>query len=454
MPQKRFGSYLKNRWIKKDVWLSLLVVTVGYVMACELQDPKPITITSPSDSTEYSGGEDITFTALIDNFEGTVSKTKWDFGDGISASGLTTVHAYDQKGTYTVSFTATNEYGDRASDTIKVMITSYRFTKINDIGQDLPDNTTSWSSVRDRMSGLIWEVKQNRDDTTDYDNPHDADNLYTWYDSNSETNGGDAGSDGDGTDTEDLINQLNEEIFGGFADWRMPTCDELKTILDPQRFNPAINTDYFPETVPWYYWASTTYEKFPYAACHIYFLGNPPVAMRTAIIRSQNHYGDKDLFYHARAVSDGKAVTLWQGNETVYVKKDSETVIVALKGQKALIFEGKEVVRLSDVIEKAAIVENPGKYFYTFYATDNYSLEMALLNEDFGTGFPPWGDMQKGYFYQTHSNHYGLMVYWEDDTIGGRIHHCYDVRLMDGGTIELREEDIVSPNKKHCFLVR
>jgi hypothetical protein len=47
--------------------------------------------------------------------------------------------------------------------------------------------------VRDNVTGLIWEVKQDKDGTPDYANPHDADNIYTWYNSNSETNGGDSG---------------------------------------------------------------------------------------------------------------------------------------------------------------------------------------------------------------------------------------------------------------------
>jgi len=35
------------------------------------------------------------------------------------------------------------------------------------------------SMVRDNVTGLIWEVKQAKDGTADYTNPHDADNRYT-----------------------------------------------------------------------------------------------------------------------------------------------------------------------------------------------------------------------------------------------------------------------------------
>ncbi|ETR68055.1 MAG: hypothetical protein OMM_04794 [Candidatus Magnetoglobus multicellularis str. Araruama] len=84
------------------------------------------------------------------------------------------------------------------------------FTKLDALGNDLPDSATEWVMVRDNISGLIWEVK------TDDGSIHDKDNTYTWYDSNPETNGGNPGKNGDGTDTEDFINGLNDSNFGGF----------------------------------------------------------------------------------------------------------------------------------------------------------------------------------------------------------------------------------------------
>ena len=60
-----------------------------------------------------------------------------------------------------------------------------------------PITATEWVMVRDNVTGLIWEVKQNQNAVTNYDDPHDADNNYTWYDSNPETNGGNAGTPGD-----------------------------------------------------------------------------------------------------------------------------------------------------------------------------------------------------------------------------------------------------------------
>jgi hypothetical protein len=144
-------------------------------------------------------------------------------------------------------------YGQDANYTINPP----SYTKLDASGNDLPDSSSSWVMVRDNVTGLIWEVKQNMDGVQDYENPHDADNAYTWYDSNPATNGGDPGAPGDGTDTEDFIDALNDAEFGGGNDWRMPTRQELRSIVDYGR-NPSIDAAYFPNTVAHLYWSSTT----------------------------------------------------------------------------------------------------------------------------------------------------------------------------------------------------
>lgn len=88
--------------------------------------------------------------------------------------------------------------------------------------------------VGDNVIGLIWEVK------TDDGGIHDKDNIYTWQDAQ---------------DT--FIAQLNNENFGGHSDWRLPTVKELSRLVNADRVNPSINTDYFPNTFSEYYWSST-----------------------------------------------------------------------------------------------------------------------------------------------------------------------------------------------------
>jgi hypothetical protein len=134
------------------------------------------------------------------------------------------------------------------------------YTKLDASGNPLPDDAPwPWSMVKDNVTGLIWEVKTDKDDIPNYANPHDADNEYTWYDSNPATNGGNPGFPGDGTDTEDFIAALNETNFGGYSDWRLPTVKELSFIKNMDNYSTHIDTTYFPNTVAAYYQTSTSY---------------------------------------------------------------------------------------------------------------------------------------------------------------------------------------------------
>lgn len=135
------------------------------------------------------------------------------------------------------------------------------YTKLDNNGNPLPDSATSWIMVRDNVTGLIWEIKTNLDGIKDDTDPHDADNIYTWYDSNSDTNGGEPGTPGEGTDTEDFLKALNDSQFGGYSDWRLPTIKELACVVDygVQKPGPTINPNYFTHTIASWYWTATTY---------------------------------------------------------------------------------------------------------------------------------------------------------------------------------------------------
>ena len=172
-------------------------------------------------------------------------------------------------------------YGQDANYTINPQ----SYIKLDGRGHALPDSAKYWDMVRDNVTGLIWEMKTHKDGIKDYNDPHDADNTYTWYDSNPATNGGDPGTLGDGTNTEAFIKALNDAKFGGYSDWRLPSDKELASIVNygiPYP-GPTIDAGYFPNTVDSWYWSSTTLTNytdnawlvhFDYSYVHAYFKNN------------------------------------------------------------------------------------------------------------------------------------------------------------------------------------
>jgi hypothetical protein len=93
--------------------------------------------------------------------------------------------------------------------------------------------------VQDNLTGLMWEVK-----TTDG-------GLRDW--AKTYTNLGDNSI----SDSSTLVTDVNASNLCGFNDWRLPTVDELQSILDYSTNNPSIDASWFPNTQSNFYWSST-----------------------------------------------------------------------------------------------------------------------------------------------------------------------------------------------------
>jgi hypothetical protein len=170
------------------------------------------------------------------------------------------------------------------------------YTKISNSGTVLPDTATlgsganDWACTKDNKTGLTWEVK------TDDGGLRDKDWKYSWYKPSGD-NGGDAGytdttyrapncSTQNNCNTDAFTNAVNAKGLCGKKDWRMPTKDELMTLVkcsddkydtDGSCINyksvsaPTINSTYFPNTVSNFYWSSSPFADDSSYAWNVYF---------------------------------------------------------------------------------------------------------------------------------------------------------------------------------------
>lgn len=283
--------------MKKILMTVLLFVVTSDVFAVPLLTEASATGTTVKFATKLSEKLPTGYKVKIDlnNGKGLVAMTCSGLTCSLSSNTLPKLDSptykigiYDAKGVL---------QGETTNGSYVIVSTSYPagYTKISNSGAVLPysaklgSGDNDWACTKDGKTGLVWEVK------TDDGGLRDKDWTYSWYKPSGD-NGGNAGytdtTDGapncstkDNCNTDAFTNTVNAKGLCGKKDWRMPTVDELKTLVycsdgkydkngsctnSGSISTPTINSTYFPNTYD-LYWSSSPYDSFSSLVWAVYF---------------------------------------------------------------------------------------------------------------------------------------------------------------------------------------
>jgi len=117
--------------------------------------------------------------------------------------------------------------------------------------------------VLDNVTGLMWEVKTNDGGLRDWNK------TYTNYSATYNP----SNSYGTATDTSGFVTAVNATNLCGHSDWRLPTADELQSIVDygVAYPGPTIDTTWFPNTQGSLFWSASPYVGVSSNAWFVYF---------------------------------------------------------------------------------------------------------------------------------------------------------------------------------------
>ena len=248
----------------------------------------------------------------------------------------------------------TYQYTDSFGEDSDYTINEQSYTKLEKGGIPLPDDATvedGWVMTKDNITGLIWEIK------TDDDSIHDKRLSCNYFEAN------------------DYIESLNNENFGNYSDWRMPTLEELSTIINFNETSPAINKTFFPNTTSSDYWSSNTdVQNSGRVWCVDFRFGGDDQKNKSSTttcfraVRSDQPTSPKNMIDNGDGtITDTTTGLMWQ--QSTQEDMDWESVISYCE---SLTLGGYNDWRLPNINELKSLVD------YLFFLTHNLSLITGL----------------------------------------------------------------------------
>lgn len=116
----------------------------------------------------------------------------------------------------------------------------FDYTKLGANGDELADDASDYFCIRDNFTGLIWEIKTVSVDGVPNTALRDNKNTYSWHYPDGST-GGESGTAADpqticpstgDCGLETFVEEVNDSVYCGGANWRVPTMLELQSIVN------------------------------------------------------------------------------------------------------------------------------------------------------------------------------------------------------------------------------
>ena len=274
------------------------------------------------------------------------------------------------------------------------------YTKLDSSGSELPNDASDWVMVKDNVTGLIWEIKSVDESI------HNKNSTYNWQ-----------------TAQDEFIASLNASSFGGFTDWRLPTVKELNMIVNRGNYNPAINTEYFRNTISDFYWTSEPSVLYPGFSWSVRFSdgysisGDNNSQYYVRAVRGQPAEQNKFIDNGDGTITDTSTGLMWQ-KET----PEAMTWESSISYCENLTLAGYDDWREPTINELQSLVD--------------YSIHSPAINTNF---FSNSYDYQVKYRSST-TNAGNTSYAWFINFVDGRINYVYgkwatySVRAVRGGT--------------------